>query len=185
MRQAHITLSLVVLLACAALFGLTGCSPQYDWRMVSLGNGELRAMFPDKPRTTERQFEFEGHAITFSLTSTSVNDVLFTVGYASLPNALQADQVARERLVRRVQASLYQNLSVALPTSMPAAASQFAVEGKGQGKLLRLEAIVWATPKALIEGVVIGAVDGLPQEQVNEFLRELAPDQRPHPESGA
>ena len=152
-----------------------------------MGDGQVRAMFPDKPRTSEREFVFEGHAITFSLTSASVNDVLFTVGYASLPGALQQEPSARERLVRQIQTSLYQNLGVQPPIQMPAAASQFVVEGVAAQKSgpLRLEAVVWTTEQALIEGIVLGVSDTLPQDQVNEFLRELAPDQRPSLEQEA
>lgn len=180
MKQTSIAWYRVVSLVALALFGLAGCTPQYDWRMVSLGDGQVRAMFPDKPRTSEREFEFEGHAITFSLTSASVNDVLFTVGYASLPDALRNEKSARERLVRQVQTSLYLNLGAQPPNQMPAAATQFVVEGAaGQGSPLRLEAVVWATEYALIEGIVLGANNAFPQDQVNEFLRELAPDQRP------
>lgn len=185
MKQKSIAWHLATSMMVMALVGLAGCTPQYDWRMVSLGDGQVRAMFPDKPRTSEREFEFEGHAITFSLTSASVNDVLFTVGYASLPDPLQKEPSARKRLVRQVQASLYQNLGAQPPDVMPAAVSQFVVESvAAQDPPLRLEAVVWATDQALIEGIVLGVSDTLPRDQVNEFLRELAPDLRPSPERG-
>ena len=172
----------VVLLMILAL--LSGCSPQYDWRMVTLGDGRVRAMLPDKPQAVEREFNFEGHEITFVLTSASVEGVLFTVGYADLPEGLRSDASARERLVRQTQASLYQNLGVVPPASLPAAGERFTVTapdpGPGQRhtEALRLEAMIWATSHALIEGIVIGKAGTLPQNQIKEFLRELAPDQR-------
>lgn len=166
-----------VLLVAFAMLG--GCSPQYDWRMVSVDDGRVRAMLPAKPHTAERELIFEGHALTFILTSASVDDVLFTVGYVNLPDALRADAASRERLVAQTQASLYRNLGVVPPPDMPAAAERFTIDGQGGGSPLRLEAIVWATQDALIEGMVIGAADALPQTQIAEFLRELAPDQRP------
>lgn len=166
--------AMVVLLAM-----LAACSPRYDWRQVSLADGQVRAMFPDKPRTSERELDFEGHALSFSLTSASVNDVLFSVGYAALPQALQDDAAARKRLVRQTLASLYQNLGSTPPAALPADGERFTVLGSGTGKGLRLEAMVWATPQALIEGMVIGQADRLPDAQISEFMRELAPDQRP------
>lgn len=172
----------VVLLMTLAL--LSACSPQYDWRMVTLGDGRVRAMLPDKPHTAEREFNFEGHEITFVLTSASVEGVSFTVGYADLPEGLRTDASARERLVRQTQASLYQNLGVTPPASLPAAGEHFTVTApdSGSGQLhaegLRLEAMIWATSHALIEGIVIGKAGTLPQTQIKEFLRELAPDQR-------
>lgn len=158
---------------------LAGCSPQYDWRMVSVADGRVRAMLPAKPHETERVLDFEGHQLTFVLASASVDDVLFTVGYAELPDALRADPSSRQRLLVQTQASLYRNLGVAPPSDMPAAAEQFTISGQGRGEPLQLEAVVWTTQDALIEGMVIGAANGLPQAQINEFLRELAPDQRP------
>lgn len=180
MRRVGGASKLAVLVAMlTVLVMLSGCSPQYDWRTVTLGDGRVRAMLPDKPQSTERELEFEGHAITFVLTSASVDGVLFTVGYAALPSALQDDASRRERLLRQTQASLYQNLGVAPPAMLPGAGERFTVTGHGQGKPLHLEAVAWTTQDALIEGIVIGAVDTLPQDQIDEFLRELAPDQRP------
>lgn len=158
---------------------LSGCSPQYDWRMVSVDDGRVRAMLPAKPQTAERDLNFEGHALTFILTSASVDEVLFTVGYVDLPDALRTDAAGRERLVEQTQVSLYRNLGVVPPPDMPAAAERFTIDGQGGGAALRLEAMVWTTQDALIEGIVIGAADALPQTQIAEFLRELAPDQRP------
>lgn len=163
-----------------ALVGvLVGCSPQYDWRMVSLGDGYVRAMLPAKPHISERELEFESHAITFVLASASVDGVLFTVGYAALPDELQNDVLARERLVHQTQMSLYRNLNIDPPVVMPAEGERFVITGSGHGKALQLEALVWSTRHALIEGIVITAEDALPQAQITEFLRELAPELRP------
>lgn len=160
---------------------LSGCSPRYDWRVVSLGDGQVRAMLPDKPHATERKFVFEGHEITFVLTSASVDDVLFTVGYADLPDTLRNDASARERLVRQTQTSLYQNLGATLPASLPTKGERFTImdQRAAQTEPLHLEAMIWATQYALIEGIVIGKADAMPKNQINEFLRELAPGQRP------
>lgn len=156
---------------------LAGCSPRYDWRMVTVGDGRVRAMLPDSPRTAERELEFEGHMITFVLTSASVDNVLFTVGYAALPEALRENE--RQRLLRQTQQSLYQNLGVDPPATLPAAGERFFVTGEGSGTPLRLEGMIWTTADALIEGFVIGAADALPPDEMNEFWRELAPDLQP------
>lgn len=165
------------LLASAGL--LAGCSPQYDWRTVDVADGRVRAMLPAKPQASERELDFEGHTLTFVLTSASVDGMLFTVGYAALPDALRADVSARDRLMTQTQASLYRNLGAVLPTDMPDAAERFTIVGQGQGRPLRLDAMVWTTQDALIEGIVIGDADAWPHDQIAEFLRELAPDQRP------
>lgn len=166
---------IVVLLAMALL---AACSPNYDWRQVSLADGQVRAMFPDKPLTTERTLMFENNALEFSLSSVSVGKVMFSVGYAPLPEAFQNDPALRQRLVDQTRASLYQNLGSAPPDTTAKPLGRFVIDGKAQGKPLRLDAMVWATPHALIEGVVIGDADGFPQSQADEFFRELAPGHR-------
>lgn len=160
---------------------LAGCSPQYDWRMVSIGDGRVRAMLPAKPQEAERELEFEGHALTFVLTSASVDGVLFTVGYAELPDALRTDPSARKRLAEQTVASLYRNLGAATPAELPSLGDRFAITGTSQDDetALALEASIWTTPDTLVEGIVIGAVDALPQPEITEFFRELAPDLRP------
>lgn len=179
MKSRRFRLTLPMCVAGLMMFALSGCSPRYDWREVSVADGQVRAMFPDKPQATEREFQFEGQDITFVLTSASVDDVLFTVGYATLPETLQEDVPARERLVREVQRSLHHNLGVEAPAELPQAGERFTVLGQGQSDGLRLEAMIWATPRALIEGIIVGTAETLPQDQVTEFLRELAPGQRP------
>lgn len=180
MRYSRCTLRIVMhLLAGALLVMLAACYPKYDWRQVTVGDGRVRAMLPDKPHTSERDLEFEGHPITFVLTSASVEGILFTIGYAALPPALQEDAAARTRLLQRTQASLYQNLGIDPPARLPAAGERFSVTGTGQGRSLQIEALIWTTHDALIEGMVVGPADALPLAEINEFLRELAPDLRP------
>ncbi len=168
-----------LLMVGLAVVALAGCYPQYDWRQVAVGNGQVRAMLPAKPHTNERELSFEGHAVTFVLTSASVDGVLFTVGYAAMPSALQGDDAARLRLLQQTQRSLYQNLGVAPPARLPAAGERFGLSGQGQGRTLRIEGMAWVTRDALIEGLVVGPADSMPHDEINEFFRELAPDLRP------
>ncbi len=49
MRHVGGASNLAVLVAMlVVLIFLSGCSPQYDWRTVTLGDGRVRAMLPDK-----------------------------------------------------------------------------------------------------------------------------------------
>lgn len=158
---------------------LAACSPQYDWRIVSVGDDRVRAMLPAKPQVAERELEFEGNAITLILTSASVDGVLFTLGFAELPDALQKDASGRDRLVRQIQVSLYRNLGVTPPETLPPAGERFAISGHSRGASLRLEGMVWTTSDALIEGMVVGEVHAMQEHEITEFWRELAPGLRP------
>lgn len=158
---------------------LAACSPQHDWRQATVGAGQVRAIFPDKPQTAERTLDFEGNDLAFSLTSASAGGALYTVGYAELPDALRQDETARERLADQTRASLFRNLGAAPPQVMPAPWQRFVVHGESQGKDLKLDAVVWTTPDALIEGIVVGEASRWNGDQADEFFRELAPALRP------
>ena len=159
---------------------LAGCSPDYNWRQVQVAGGAVTAFFPDKTRTESRNLQFDGHDLAFSLTSTSVQDTLFAVGYAPLPGPIQGDATARKAFASAVIASLYQSLGQQPPSTLPALGKPFVIEGESQGRALRLNVAVWLTDQALIEGIVTAAADAFPQDQAEEFLRgiSLAPGLR-------
>lgn len=154
---------------------LAGCSPQYNWRSVSVGDGAVTAFFPDKPQAEVRSLSFDGHELSFSMTSVSVGDTLFAVAYAPLPTAMHEDAALRERFAQSVVASLYQNLGQSVPESLPGYGQAFAVEGAPQGKPVRLLASVWLTEHMLAEGLVMGPASAFPTPEAEEFLRGVQP----------
>lgn len=153
---------------------LAACSPDYNWRQVSVGDGVATAFFPDKPRTQERTLPFSGHDIVFSLTSATVDDALFTVAHAPLPEALRANQAARREFATAVVRSLYRNLGVQEPEPLPAFGELFVIEGQGPQGPVRLQARVWLTDRSLVEGLVTAARDAFPAAQADEFLQGLS-----------
>lgn len=152
---------------------LAGCSPDYNWRQVRVADGAVTAFFPDKPRTESRGMQFDGHDLAFSLTSVSVHDTLFAVGYAPLPQAIQGDPAAREAFASAVIGSLYQGMGERPPPALPAWGEPFVIEGNTQAATLRLKVVVWLTDRALVEGVVTAKASAFPQAQADEFLRGI------------
>jgi len=153
---------------------LAGCSPEYNWRQVQVADGMVQAIFPDKPETAKRSLDFAGHAVEFSLTAATVNDAVFAVGYAPLPEALEKDEAARTRMGQTVMASFYQNLGVDIPDELPPFGEPFEITGKGTGKgAVRLRAMTWVLPHALVEGMVTARADAFPEQQAQEFLKAL------------
>ena len=153
---------------------LAGCSPDYNWRQVTVGDGVATAFFPDKPSTQERTLPFSGNDVTFSLTSAVVDHALFTVAHAVLPPALQTDEAARQAFAVAVVRSLFRNLGAPEPEHMPAFGEPFVIEGKGPEGPLRLRARVWLTNQALVEGLVTAGQQAFPQAQAEQFLQGVA-----------
>ncbi|HWK62318.1 MAG TPA: hypothetical protein VNT00_12940 [Eoetvoesiella sp.] len=154
---------------------LAGCSPEYNWRQVPVAGGMVRATFPDKPETAKRSLNFAGHAVEFTLTAATVNGAVFAVGYAPLPAALADDEAARTKMGQTVMASFYQNLGAEIPAELPAFGEAFEIMGKDAGKgAMRLQAMTWVLPHALVEGMVTARADAFPESQAREFLKALA-----------
>ncbi|HUH60247.1 MAG TPA: hypothetical protein VL001_09225 [Candidimonas sp.] len=160
---------LMVLLSCLLL----GCSPDYNWREVTVANGAASAFFPDRPLTQERTLNFSGHEVVFSLMSASVDGALFAVGYAALPAPLRANRGDASLFAASVMTSLYRNLAAEPPAVLPKLGESFVIEGQSRGTAVRLKATVWLTDGALIEGLVTADQASFPSTQADEFLRNL------------
>jgi hypothetical protein len=149
---------------------LAACSPTYNWREIHIAEGAVTAFFPDRAVTTQRELQYEKHAVEFAMTSASVDGGMFTVAYAALPPDLATDESARAKFVAAVVGSLYRNLGVKEPDAMPALQETFVIEGNSPNGPLRLEAKVWLTDKALVEGLVTAAPHEFPEREAAEFL---------------
>jgi hypothetical protein len=158
----------------AMLVGLlAGCSPEYNWREVSVGQGAVKAFFPDQPATRQRPLTFSGHEVQFAMTSAEVNDAVFAVAYVPFPASMKDDAAMQTSLMSSIIGSLYGNLGVAVPADLPESGRRFVIEGKAQQGSVRMEVIVWLTPHALIEAIVSAEPQSFPAQQAEEFLRGL------------
>ncbi len=163
---------------CAVML-LAACSPDHDWRRVSVADGAVVAMLPGKPHTDDRELDFEGSSVTFTLASARVNDVMYTVGYAPLPEKVRASSTARDRFVDQIRDSLYRNLGASPPATQNNAQLRYTIEGEAHDTPIQAQVMAWATDDAFIEGIVLGAPEQVSEEHVQEFFRELAPRQQP------
>ena len=152
---------------------LAGCSPDYNWRTVAVADGMVKAIFPDKPRTQERTLDFSGHKVQFTLTAATVDDAVFAVGYAALPETLRTDEAARNEMGRAVIRSFYQNLGLAVPENLPAFGTRFDLEGQSPKGPVKLQVKTWMLPHALVEGIVTAPATSFPEQQANEFFGGL------------
>ncbi|HUH89004.1 MAG TPA: hypothetical protein VL003_13280 [Pusillimonas sp.] len=152
---------------------LAGCSPEYNWREVSVDDGVGMVLFPDKPRTHTRALQFSGHDVSFNLTTVDVGDTIFAVGHARWPAAMAGDPALRESMGQTVIASLYRNLGLEAPVELPEFGQRFELQGGKSGSML-LQAQVWVADTGLVEGLVMGPADGFEHESARQFLDSLA-----------
>ena len=162
----------VALILCLSVF-LAACSPEYNWRQVSIGDGVVMAFFPDKPVTESRTLQFSGHDVEFGLTGAQVGDALFTVAYAPLPAEINSSDDLKQDFAKAVIGSLYRNLGMAEPDVLPPFGQVFSIDGKSPKGPVRLLAKVWLTDAALVEGVVMAEPDAFPAPEADQFLKDL------------
>lgn len=151
---------------------LMGCSPEYNWRTVSVAGGAVSTVLPGKPVTRSRTLDFAGHKITLTFLLAQVDDTLFAVGYAPLPQALRQDDALRAEMGRQVMASFYQGLRlpVPAPAKLPVFGKPFSLQSPGKNKPTRLRASVWVTGQALVEAMVTSDARSFPDRQADQFL---------------
>lgn len=175
-RQGFFGGSVVFFRSLAAVFAalvLTGCSPEYNWREVTLADGLVVAIFPDKPRVQTKTLPFAGHDIQFSLTGTSLGDAVYAVGHAPLPAAIGNDATQRAHIYRQILLSFYGNFGQEPPSVLPQPGQRFQIEGNGPSGLIRLEGIIWLHSKSVTEALVTAPAADYPTEQAAEFLRAV------------
>jgi hypothetical protein len=152
---------------------LAACSPTYNWREIEIAGGAARAAFPARVQTDRRPVALAGQALDFSLTSASIEDAVFAVGYAPLPPALAADEAKQRDLGTALMRSLYENLRAQPPAAFPAYGENIEVHGQAGGKPVWLLARVWVQGGMLVEAVATGSEQGLPPDPAHEFVKSL------------
>jgi hypothetical protein len=162
-----------VLMFSLGLGLLMGCSPEYNWREVAVSGGAVKAIFPDKPIIRTRKLDFAGQAVPFTFTMAEVDGTLFAIGYAPLPAGPGSGEPARAAMGRELVRSLYQNMHVPVPAALPGFGTRFTIQSASGGQAGKLQATIWLTPDALVEGIVTGDSKAFPLSQADEFLRSV------------
>ncbi|CAM3398410.1 Lipoprotein [Bordetella sputigena] len=163
--------SLAPLALCAMLLG--ACTPTYNWREVEIADGAARANFPARPGTDTRDIGLGGRTLRFSLTSARVEDAVFAVGYAPLPEDLASDAAAQRKLAGDLVRALHENLHATPPAAAPEYGVDVVVRGQAGGHPVWALARVWVRDGLLVEAVATGSEHGLPEGPAREFVGSL------------
>lgn len=156
--------------AFAAAAMLAGCSPTYNWRDHTSGDGAYRVMFPAKPASHTRNIDLGGIRVDMTMTAAEVEGTTFAVGTALAPDAAMAQATLpamRQALLRNIGAK-----DDALPGS---ATLDVDAVGKGNGGPVRLVGRFVAKGTRMYQVIVVGKPGAMPPEHTEQFLTSFAP----------
>ena len=159
-----------LLLVLLSVLWLAGCTPDYNWRELSVADDRAVVMFPSRVKTEQRTLQVEGMDLVFSLTSAAVDQAVFSVGYAPLDPKLEPAQI--ERLVKAFATALAARVGQP-PAAQAVAGEVFQCESVVAGQPSRLMGRVLTHRGMLIQVVVSGPKKSLSVENATEFMRSL------------
>ena len=171
MRRA---LSSVLLAALASLL-LAACSPEYNWRVVEVADGRAQILFPARVQTHERQFEWEGQARVFTMTSAEVGKSTFAAGYMLLSQDERNDAAMVQQWADRLVRGWYANYQVPEPDVLPTVGQDVLIEVNRNDQPVRLFGRVQVIHGALVNAIAVGPADALSLERAREFVGSLKP----------
>lgn len=162
------------LLAAAAILPLlVACSPEYNWRELTLADGLVRAAFPARVQTESRPVRLGDISTEFTVTAASVNNATFAVGHARLPADVARDPAHRSRLAQVLLASAYANLGAVPPADVRPSAEAVVVRGEGARKGTWSLVKVWPTADGLVQAIAMGSDSDLPMAIAQEFVDQV------------
>ena len=159
-----------LLLVLLSVLWLAGCTPDYNWRELSVADDRAVVMFPSRVKTEQRTLQVEGMDLVFSLTSAAVDQAVFSVGYAPPDPKLEPAQI--ERLVKAFATALAARVGQP-PAAQAVAGEVFQFESVVAGQPSRLMGRVLTHRGMLIQVVVSGPKKSLSVENATEFMRSL------------
>ena len=160
--------ALALLVACAAL---AGCTPELDWRELSVPEGRFAVLLPGKAQREARTLNTAAGALTMTMYACSLKQGSMGVAYTDYPAAaLAADQgraqldAARDALLRNIGGSVRSEQEMMIE-GFPG--RQVYAEGRAGA---RLKARFVAAGDRLYQIAYIGERDGLAMADIDMFL---------------
>jgi hypothetical protein len=156
------------LLLAAALLG--ACNPTYNWRDYASPDAPYRIMFPAKPASYTRTIDLDGMQVSMTMTAAEVEGATFAVGAAEAP-----DEARAQAALVAMQEALLRNIGATAASQKAAAARgkssrDVDVTGTSRGVPVRLVGHFEARGKRFYQVIVLGKVNAVPPEQVEQFL---------------
>jgi hypothetical protein len=165
-----------VLTLAVASAALAACTPEFDWRELSVPEGRFAVLLPGKARVESRTLDTATGALTMTMYSFSLKQGTMGVSYTDYPAAALAPErergreqldAARDTLLRNIQGRVLaeEDISVA---GFPG--RQVHAEGRAgaEGALLKVRFV--AVGSRLYQIAYVGAKEGADMADVDMFL---------------
>ena len=159
-----------LLLLWLSVMLLGGCTPEYNWRETTVADGRGIIMFPSRIQTEQRPIQVEGISSTFSMTSSAVEQAVFSVGFMPIPEAISQEK--SKALVNKFVSALAVRAGKLAPESAQAG-EIFTLETSVANQSSLMMARVVVHRGMLIQVVVSGPKQSLSKENALEFVRSL------------
>ena len=100
-----------------ALFALTACTPDYDWRDIRAPGGEYWVQLPSKPAGMTRRIHLQGFAVDMTMQGARVKENAFTVALAPLPSQpAEGAGLSPEAMLAAMREQMLRNIGAAPST---------------------------------------------------------------------
>ena len=181
MRKSTFSSLVLPVLAAAVL---AGCSPTYNWRDYNSPDAPFSAMFPDKPVAHTRSVNLDGMNVDMTMTAAEIDGTMFAIGTGEAPDAAKAAAAVtamKTALVKNIGATVTSEKASATASAggaAPAVRTAIDIEAKGMqnGVPMRLAGHFEARGKRFYQVIVMGKAKGVPQDEVDMFMRSFKPE---------
>jgi hypothetical protein len=143
-----------VALLAAGLFA--ACYPELDWREFTSPEGRFAVLLPAKPKRDTRTVMLAGAPAKMHMHAVQVAGMAFGVGYADLPQGVDAARAViegRDALVRNIGGRISGEREVEI---QGARGVEFEATGTADGEPMRLAARVLASGGRFYQIVLVG-----------------------------
>jgi hypothetical protein len=145
--------------AIVALALLAACYAELDWREVTSPEGRFAVLLPGKPTRDVRTIMLAGAAVKMHMYAVQVAGMAFGVGYADLPQDVDAAQAlieGRDALVRNIAGQISREQDA---EAQGVRGLEFEATGTSDGAPMRLAARIFADGGRFYQVVLIGRAE--------------------------
>jgi hypothetical protein len=164
--------------ACA-LIALAACTPELDWRELSLPDSRFSVLLPCKPQRETRTLNTAAGALRMTMYACSLAHGTMAVAYTDVAaNALTAAQTdaqvdaARDALLRNIGAGARTEEEANI-AGLPG--RQISAEGRSGAQALLLKARFVVAGSRIYQIAYVGARDALDMADIDLFLASFRP----------
>ncbi len=164
------------LIALVLLLAVSGCSTQFNWRVVRADDMPVTVLLPAKPTSHAADIELNGNKVNMKMTATEVGTVNFAVAGVSI-----SDPAQRADALLAMQTAMVSNINGTIRTQKQvkleggqSATEIMAAGAMGPAKTPVLMAARFVEHGTwLLQVVAIGPGQDLSQEVIDTFLSSL------------